>query len=160
MKQVIFIILSALLSLNLLGQGKQIAASTESEPRWINRDVDQYNVIKTYSSSSISMDDARNKAITSLKERVIIATTRYMLNISINGVESDIRQAVENSLFVKNISESSAIETYWEHRYVKRHKLNIFNYYILYNFNEMEMKKIALELNKANSSVNSIIDQL
>ena len=65
-------------------------------------------------------------------------------------------EAVENSSYVKNISEAASLDTYWEIRFDKRSKTNYYNYNILYYFNEMEMKKIALEVNQRKS--NTAID--
>ena len=59
-----------------------------------------------------------------------------------------VRNDVENSQFIRNISEATSIQTYWEHRLVK--KQDVYYYYILYDFNDTEKKKVALEINKDN----------
>lgn len=160
MKQLFTLFIAIILPVTLLGQGRLVNSSSERVPKWLNRDVDQYQIIKVDYSSTISLEDAKTKAFELLTAKVVIATTRYMLSQSIGGNEPAIRKSVENSQFVRNISESSALDIYWEERYVKRQNLSLYNYYILYYFNDTEMKKVSLEINAGESNTKKLLDEL
>lgn len=160
MKQILTLLFALMLPISLLGQGKLINSSSEDAPRWLNRDVDQYKIIKVSYSSTVSLEDAKRNAFDLLESKIVIATTRYLLSLSFGKSESEVRKSVENSLFVRNISESTAIDYYWEERYVKKQKLSLYNYYILYNFNDQEMKKVALEINSGESNTRKLLDEL
>ena len=82
-----------------------------------------------------------------------------MLRINHDGREAEeIMNDVRNSDFVRNISEYSAIETYWEHRLIKRQ--DVYIYYILYDFNDFEKKKISLDIDQARSSTMDELNKL
>lgn len=160
MKRIVILIIALSFTSFMFGQGKLINSSTDKVPVWVKKDVEKYDIIKISETSSISLNDAKNKAFELLKTKVIISTTRYMLKNSINGDETSIRNNVTNSQFVRNIAESSSIDTYWEERFIKKDKKTIYNYYILYDFNDFELKKIALEINQGESNTRKMIDEL
>jgi hypothetical protein len=160
MKRILIFCITLAIASTLWGQGKLIRSSSDKAPIWIKRNVEKYEIVKISALSTISLNDAKQKAFDQLKTDVITLTTRYMLSISINGDESSIRRHITDSQFIKNISESSAIDTYWEERFIRRDDTTNYHYYILYNFNEFEMKKIALEVGKETSSTQKLIDEL
>ena len=47
---------------------------------------------------------------------------------------------------------------YWEHRLIKRQ--DVYIYYILYDFNDFEKKKISLEIDKADSGTLNELNNL
>lgn len=160
MKHILTLLIAICLPLALFGQGKLVNSSEPKSPKWLNRNVDQYELIKVSYTSSISLQDAKNKAFEILNQKVVTATTRYLLSQSFGKSESEIRSSVEKSMFVKNISESSAVDIYWEQRYIRKQDMNMYYYYILYNFNDMEMKKAALEINAGESNTKKLLDEL
>lgn len=146
MKKFFLILLSISICIPVLGQGKLIESSADKRPLWIKRDVDRYDVMKVIQESTISLNDARNKAFEELTNFATNAITTYVLRTHVEGADAaQIREKVANSQYIKNISELTSIQTYWEHRLVK--KQNVYYYYILYNFNDTEKKKVALEIN-------------
>ncbi len=150
MKRLITFCLLVSFSFAAFGQGRLIESSASNPPKWLKRDVNQYDLIKASAISTVNLEDAKEQAILQLKNYVILSTTRYMLKTTINGDAEAIKSKVEKSRAVKNIGEYSALETYWEIRYVK--KKTLYYYYILFNYNEFEMKKIAVDVNKEGSS--------
>ena len=105
------------------------------------------------------LESSAEKAFDGLRNLVINTTTTYMLRINHDGREAEeIMNDVRNSDFVRNISEYSAIETYWEHRLIKRQ--DVYIYYILYDFNDFEKKKISLDIDQARSSTMDELNKL
>lgn len=158
MKRFLLFILTSAIAFTCSGQGRIIEKSDNKRPVWVKRD--NTDILKhsiTVSSESItSVDDAKNKAFEALKSSIINTVTKYMMNTDIDGRSQEwIRQEVENSDYIKNISETTSVDTYWEHRKVKGE--DIYIYYILYEFNDFEKKKIVLEIDSKNSSA---IDEL
>lgn len=160
MKRIFTLITILLFSLTAFGQGKLVKSSSKSQPKWINRNVDKYDIIKVSATSTIDLETARQAAFDKLKSDVITASIRYIISISIDANESKIKNQVENSQYLKDISEGTSIETYWEERYKKRGKTTHYNYYILYNFNDFEIKKMALEIDKNNSATSEAVNNL
>ena len=109
--------------------------------------------------SKVSLEDAKARAFDGLRNLIVNTTTSYILGIDMDGRSADdILEEVRNSTFVKNISEYSAIETYWEHRLIKRQ--DVYIYYVLYDFNDFEKKKISLEVDQANSRIMDELNKL
>lgn len=105
--------------------------------------------MKVCQQSTVSLEDARDLAFEELHNFVVNAVTTYLMRTHVEGAEVEkVKQEVENSLYVKNISESTALQVYWEHRLVK--KKDVYSYYILYNFNDAEKKKVAIDINMDN----------
>lgn len=149
MKRFLLISFMGLLTLTAFGQGKLISSSEDKRPAWIKKNVDRYDVMKVSCESTVSLEDARGKAFEELHSSVVNSVTSYLMQTHIEGADAGkVRQEAENSSFVRNISESTALDVYWEHRLVKKQDLYI--YYILYNFNDNEKKKAALEINMGN----------
>lgn len=149
MKRFLLISLMSLLAISAFGQGKLIESSEDKRPAWIKRDVDRYEIMKVCQQSTVSLEDARNLAFEELHNFVVNAVTTYLMRTHVEGAEVEkVKQEVENSLYVKNISESTALQVYWEHRLVK--KKDVYSYYILYNFNDAEKKKVAIDINMSN----------
>lgn len=149
MKRFLLISLMSLLAISAFGQGKLLESSEDKRPAWIKRDVDRYEIMKVCQQSTVSLEDARNLAFEELHNFVVNAVTTYLMRTHVEGAEVEkVKQEVENSLYVKNISESTALQVYWEHRLVK--KKDVYSYYILYNFNDAEKKKVAIDINMGN----------
>lgn len=149
MKRFLLISLMSLLAISAFGQGKLIESSEDKRPAWIKRDVDRYEIMKVCQQSTVSLEDARNLAFEELHNFVVNAVTTYLMRTHVEGAEVEkVKQEVENSLYVKNISESTALQVYWEHRLVK--KKDVYSYYILHNFNDAEKKKVAIDINMGN----------
>lgn len=133
----------------VFGQGKLVESSTDKRPTWIKRDVDRMDLIKVSKESTVSLNDARLKAFDELRDIATNAITSYLMQTHVEGAElGDVRNEVISSSYIRNISEATAVQIYWEHRLVK--KRNLFIYYILYDFNDTEKKKVALDINMGN----------
>lgn len=146
MKKFVLFLLGIAMCLPVFGQGKLIESSADKRPLWIKRDVDRFEVMKVVQESTISLNDARNKAFEELTNFATNSITTYVLRTHVEGADAaQIWEKVANSQYIKNISELTSIQTYWEHRLVK--KQDVYYYYILYNFNDTEKKKVALEIN-------------
>ena len=159
MKRFLLLTLMAMIALPSLCQGRLLESSSEKRPVWVKRDVEKYDVLKIRMESKVSLEDAKTKAFDGLRNLVINTTTTYMLRINHDGREAEeIMNDVRNSDFVRNISEYSAIETYWEHRLIKRQ--DVYIYYILYDFNDFEKKKISLDIDQARSSTMDELNKL
>lgn len=157
MKRIVVILLSVLVASTSFAQGKLVKSSDKKAPIWLNKDVNKYEAIKVRGESKVSLQDAEESAFRQLHDLVVNSTVAYMLQFSVGEKdEAAIRNSVENSSYVKNISQSASLDTYWEIRFDKRDKINYYNYNILYYFNEMEMKKISLEINQGKT--NTAID--
>lgn len=149
MKKSIIILLSILMCIPVFGQGKLVESSTDKRPTWIKRDVDRMDLIKVSKESTVSLNDARLKAFDELRDIATNAITSYLMQTHVEGAElGDVRNEVISSSYIRNISEATAVQIYWEHRLVK--KRNLFIYYILYDFNDTEKKKVALDINMGN----------
>ena len=147
MKRILLFSLMCLITATAFGQGKLIESSEDKRPVWIKRNVDRYDIMKVDQQSTISLQDARDKAFEELTNFAINAVSTYLMRTHVEGADAaEIHNKVANSQYIKNISAITAIQTYWEHRLVK--KQDVYYYYILYNFNDTEKKKVALELNK------------
>ena len=147
MKRILLFSLMCLITATAFGQGKLIESSEDKRPVWIKRNVDRYDIMKVDQQSTISLQDARDKAFEELTNFAINAVSTYLMRTHVEGADAaEIHNKVANSQYIKNNSEITAIQTYWEHRLVK--KQDVYYYYILYNFNDTEKKKVALELNK------------
>ena len=147
MKRILLFSLMCLITATAFGQGKLIESSEDKRPVWIKRNVDRYDIMKVDQQSTINLQDARDKAFEELTNFAINAVSTYLMRTHVEGADAaEIHNKVANSQYIKNISEITAIQTYWEHRLVK--KQDVYYYYILYNFNDTEKKKVALELNK------------
>ena len=148
-----------MMALPSFSQGRLLESSAEKKPMWVKHDVEKYDVFKISMESTVSLEDAKTKAFDGLRNLVINTTTTYMLRINHDGREAEeIMNDVRNSDFVRNISEYSAIETYWEHRLIKRQ--DVYIYYILYDFNDFEKKKISLDIDQARSSTMDELNKL
>lgn len=153
MKRIAIILLSLVLASTSFAQGKLVKSSDKKAPAWIKKNVDKYEAVKVTHESKISLKDAEKGALAQLHDMVVEATVAYIYQHSVGKKdEASIKRHVENSSYVRNISKSTSLDTYWEVRYDKKSGRNIYIYYILYYFNDIEMKKIALEINQANSS--------
>lgn len=153
MKRIVVIILTVLIASTTFAQGKLVKSSDPKPPVWLKKDVNKYEAIKVRQETTVSLQDAEAGAFAQLKDHVVKTTVAYMLRTTVGDKdEAAIRKSVENSSYVKNISEAASLDTYWEIRFDKRSKMNYYNYNILYYFNEMEMKKIALEINQGKTS--------
>lgn len=159
MKRFLLLTLMAMIALPSLCQGRLLEISSEKRPVWVKRDVEKYDVLKIRMESKVSLEDAKARAFDGLRNLIVNTTTSYMLGIDMDGRSADdILEEVRNSTFVKNISEYSAIETYWEHRLIKRQ--DVYIYYVLYDFNDFEKKKISLEVDQANSRIMDELNKL
>lgn len=161
MKRFLLFILTSAIAYTCFGQGRIIEKSDDKRPVWVKRnntDLLEHSI--TVSSKSVtSIDDAEIKAFEALKSSIINTVTKYMMNTDIDGrSEKWIRQEIENSDYIKNISETSSVDTYWEHRKVKGE--DIYIYYILYEFNDFEKRKIALDIDMQNSSLMDELNKL
>ncbi|HIZ87011.1 MAG TPA: hypothetical protein IAC03_02490 [Candidatus Coprenecus pullistercoris] len=145
MRRFLLLLLISALSLPALAQGRLVGSSADKRPAWVKRDVDRYDVIKVSYESTLSLRDAEDKAFESLRNHVVNTVTTYLMKYNVEGRSlEDIRSDVENSGYVRDISGLTSIDTYWEHRTVK--KQDVYIYYILYDFNDFEKKKIAMEI--------------
>ena len=159
MKKYILITLLCLLTLPSFAQGKLIESSEEKRPAWIKRDVDRYDIMKFCQESTISLDNAKEKAFEELTNYIANTVTTYLVSTNVTDTDVNVlRKRVEASDSLTNVSESTAIQTYWEHRLYK--KQDLYKYYILYNFNDTEKKKAALEINRKASGTTSELDKL
>ncbi len=147
MKKILLIAMLVTLPLTaVLAQGKLINSSSDKRPVWIKKDVTKYDIMKVSASSDYGVEQAKTAAYDKLRDIAIAHITKYMADISVGEFDiNEIKAKVENSQFIKNIDEATSIDTYWEHRRVKNN--DVFTYYILYEFNDFEKKKVALELN-------------
>ena len=149
MKRILLLSLMCLITFSAFGQGKLIESSEDKRPVWIKRNVDRYDLLKIDQQSTVSLQDARDKAFEELHNLASNAITAYLMRTHVEGADVEkVRNDVENSQFIRNISEATSIQTYWEHRLAK--KQDVYYYYILYDFNDTEKKKVALEINKDN----------
>ena len=159
MKKYILITLLCLLTLPSFAQGKLIGRREEKRPAWIKRDVDRYDIMKFCQESTISLDNAKEKAFEELTNYIANTVTTYLVSTNVTDTDVNVlRKRVEASDYLRNVSESTAIQTYWEHRLYK--KQDLYKYYILYNFNDTEKKKAALEINRKASGTTSELDKL
>lgn len=159
MKRIVTLIFCVFVSISLFGQGRLMESSDAKRPEWIKRNVDRYDLLKISVESSVSIDDARNNAFDKLYELAVNAVTTYLIRTSVGEADvAKVKADVVNTQFMKNISENTSVDTYWEHRQIK--KKDVYIYYILYDFNEFEMKKVALEINRMNSSSLKELNQL
>lgn len=159
MKKYILTAIVCLLTLQLSGQGRLVESSADKRPAWVKRDVGQFDLTKVSYESTISLEDAENKAFEKLYNLIANSVTTYLVSTNVNGPDAgEIMSRVRNSDFLKDINESTAVQTYWEKRLVK--KQNVYIYYILYEFNDFEKKKIALEVNMENSTVTKELNKL
>lgn len=159
MKRFLLLTLMTMMALPSFSQGRLLESSAEKKPMWVKHDVEKYDVLKISMESTVSLEDAKTRAFDGLRNLVINTTTTYMLRINHDGREAEeIMNDVRNSDFVRNISEYSAIETYWEHRLIKRQ--DVYIYYILYDFNDFEKKKISLDIDQARSSTMDELNKL
>lgn len=157
MKRILVILCSVLIACTSFAQGKVIKSSDPKAPIWLKKDVNKHEAFKTNYISQVSLEDAKECAFEMLRQNVINTTLNYMLKNSVGGANADeLKAKIENSTYVKNISEAASLDTYWEIRFDKRSKTNYYEYHLLYYYNEMEMKKISLELNHA--ATNTKID--
>lgn len=149
MKKCILILFSFLLCIPVSGQGKLVESSAPKRPAWVKKDVDRMDLMKVSKESTVSLNDARLKAFDELRNIAINSITSYLMQTHIEGADlENVRNEVINSNYVRNISEATAVRTYWEYRLVK--KRDLFVYYILYDFNDTEKKKVALDINMGN----------
>ena len=138
---------------------RAIESSEEKRPAWIKRDVDRYDIMKFCQESTISLDNAKEKAFEELTNYIANTVTTYLVSTNVTDTDVNVlRKRVEASDYLRNVSESTAIQTYWEHRLYK--KQDLYKYYILYNFNDTEKKKAALEINRKASGTTSELDKL
>lgn len=161
----LFLSLSIFLSFSVSGfsQGKLIKSSEDKVPVWVKKDVKDIKGIKAFegkgvvkfdSQSTTSMESAKLSAIADLKDYVVNSTLRYMVQFSVGDVDTEaLKRDIENTSYVKGISEVTALATYWEVRFIKSSNTNLYKYYILFHFDDMEMRKIYLDVSKKNSSI-------
>ena len=122
-----------LITISAFGQGKLIESSDDKRPVWIKRNVDRYDLLKIDQQSTVSLQDARDKAFEELHNLASNAITAYLMRTHVEGADVEkVHNDVENSQFIRNISE------------------DVYYYYILYDFNDTEKKKVALEINMDN----------
>lgn len=159
MKKYLLTAILCLMAIQLSGQGRLIESSAEKRPAWVKRDVGKFDLTKVSYESTVSLEDAENKAFDKLYNLIANSVTAYLASTNVNGPDTgELMSRVRNSDFLKDINESTAIQTYWEERLVK--KQNVYIYYILYEFNDFEKKRIALEINRENSTVTKELDKL
>ena len=159
MKRIFTLIFCFFVSICLFGQGRLIESSDAKRPAWIKRDVDRYDLLKISVESTVSIEDARNNAFMKLHELAVNAVTTYLMKTAVGDADiAKVKSDVLNTQFMKNISENTSVDTYWEHRQNKKN--DVYIYYILYDFNEFEMKKVALVINRMNSSSLKELNQL
>lgn len=159
MKRIIVILLGLIWLTPSFAQGKLVESSNSKRPVWLKRDVDRYDLLKISEESTISLETAKDNAFRKLHDLAVNAVTTYIMQTSVTAVDvNTVKSQVINTRFMKNISENTSVDTYWEHRISK--KKDVYLYYILYDFNEFEMKKVALEINRNNSSAVKALNEL
>lgn len=154
----------------LTAQGKLLESSTDKKPKWVDREVSRYELTKTAASSTVSLEHARETAFRQLYDQVLRQTTAYLMKqwstlgqeSADTGVsrEEQIRELILRSRFMQDLSESAALETYWEIRRDRRTDSKVYRYWLLYEFNDFEMKKIALECNRSVSAADRAAREL
>lgn len=160
MKRIIILIAAVTLPLSFMfAQGKLIERSSRKKPVWLNQDTNKYGFIKVSESSFISVEQAKEMAFNKLKDLATNAIAQYLFKTTVGERDMELlKEKTANSLYIKNISENTAVQTYWEHRRVK--KQSVYKYYILYEFNDFEKKKVALDLSSQDSKAKKILDEL
>lgn len=154
MKKVLIIFASLLLSVGGYSQGKLVKSSEKSTPIWVKKDLKEKGAVKFESQSTTSLEEAKKGAVAELTSYIVNSTLRYMMQFSVgDSDQAALKQEIENSQYVKNVGEATALANYWEVRFIKSSSTNLYKYYILYHFDDIEMKKIALDINKKNSSI-------
>ena len=146
MKRFLLLSLLCLFTVSVYGQGRLLESSVDKRPAWVKKSVDRYDIMKASQQSTVSLEDARNKAFEELHNFASNSITAYLMRTHVEGADAEeVRARVENSQYIRNISEATSLMTYWEHRLVK--KQDVYIYYILYDFNDTEKKKAALDIN-------------
>lgn len=170
-KRILTTALMLVLSAGLLAaQGRLLERSTDKKPKWVDREVSRHELTKTAASSTVSLEHAREIAFRQLYDQVLRQTTAYLMKqwsalgqeSADTGVsrEEQIRELVLQSRFMQDLYESAALDSYWEVRSDRRTGNRIYNYWLLYDFNEFEMKKIALECNRSVSAADRAAREL
>lgn len=159
MRKLIILSLICMLSVPAFAQGRLLESSSDKRPVWVKKDVDRYDLLKVGQSSNISLENAKELAFEELRNFVANSITTYLIRTNVEGISPEtIRKRVEESAYLNNISDITALQIYWEHRLYK--KKDLYKYYILYDFNDNEKKKAALEINKNASNATRLIEEL
>ena len=167
-KLVVILIIFTCLPAWISAQGRLQESSSSKVPVWVKREVPASEATKVLGSSKVNLEIARESAITQMQTIALEKTTTYLLrqDIAFEQAENSqkgrnqVEKMVRESDYMQLILDSDALEYYWEVRYDKKTKTTYYLYYMLFPFNEFEMKKIALECDFDRSSARKARQQL
>jgi hypothetical protein len=152
---------------------KVVDASIKKKPKWVNG-LEQGFIIVTASSSTL--DDAQQKALAKVKERIISSvaeniqtSSEYFRSEHIKNNSSEFAESLEtatktqaaNIPFIKGISLSKVSEYYWEKIELdKKAKKYKYYYHIKYPFSRTQLLSLIREFEKADKALTTQLNDL
>lgn len=171
-KAIALVILLTSTAFGVLAQKKAkiIDSSAKKKPAWVNTLVKDYIIV---TASSNTLEDAQEKALAKVKERIISSVaeniqteSEYFRSETVHNNDADFKEKFETATktraadipFIKGISLSKVDAFYWEKESFKD---NIkFYYHIKYPFNAAQLKKLIYEFEKADQELTDRLNSL
>lgn len=152
MRHFILIITAVLLLPVTLGAQGKVVDKSGSRPIWVKKDISpsEYGIdaVILSGTSTVSLDDAKEKIISGLREEVIGKIAGFVVNMSMDGTpdEASAMAKAARTPLARGISADAAIETYWEKRYDRKSDTYTYCVYMLYGINELQIKRAAMDI--------------
>lgn len=154
-------------------QQKPVETSSKKQPGWVNNLEKDYIIV---SGSGPTAQDAQQKALTMVKERIVSSVAENVKTSSEMKVEeanfnNNISVFLEKFAsttkttsgpvpFLQGISLSKVEEFYWEKFENKSTRSVYFNYHIKYPFPEIELQKLVFDFKQRDKELTKQLDDL
>lgn len=172
MKKILFIAVALLVSMTTFAQYKVIEASSKKAPAWVNSMVPGQLIVTVYGNN---MGECQDRALTEISERIIKAVaSNVVASTSSNSSEittnagtqsydmfqstSKIRSA--NLPFLKGISLSKAVGSYWEKQQDKNTKDVKIAFSVAYPFSDSELNSLIAEYERLDGEKASQVEEI
>lgn len=164
MKKIIFIMLSVLLPLSLLAEGKFVERSGK-RPDWIMKSGSEAFAV---SASDADINVARERCLDDIKAYIVNAIASNIVSVeessteveNVNGAEnirstysSELRTAAAKLPFITGISLSNAAGTYWEKYRDKSDGSIYYVYHVLYPFTAGQLDYMIAQFKRYDSEM-------
>lgn len=151
---------------------KVVEESQRKKPDWVNGLVKDYIIVV---ASSPTLDDAQQKALAKVKERIVSSvaeniqtSSEYFRKEQVNNNNSDFQESFETATktraadipFIKGISLSKVDAFYWEKVQEGRNGPTKYYYHVKYPFNAVQLKKLINEFEKMDKALTDQLEGL
>lgn len=169
---VVGVLLSFLLSIQVVAQTKIIDKSSRKKPSWLKEQVEGCLKVNVHKAT---LQEAQDAAMDRIKEMIAQSVAQNIISDEFNKVSetedngtSDVSRSYFSFTkthsarlpFIKGISLSKAVDVYWQEVKNKKTKKIHFNYYLLYPYSKIDQDKLIYEFDQLNKEMKQQLSML